>query len=345
MTQTAYAYPEYANNNTTATPISMPVHSSGNSVGNIVVLQQLVEVDISSVENIIVRETIVFKTTGNYTTDLMIWVPDGAEIMGISRQDMTEEKPAIPLQYVQEGNILQFNDAERLNTTGIMPPMYAIQYVIPRTTVDKEPEYTKILQYPTYINYPISNLIVTIISAEGIDTAIKDEGGNVIQGDTIESGINRVMHAWSSPEFKEFTISTRSQGNTTNILLYIAIGLIILAVLAFPFVQKKMKAGNGDTFVKSAGTLKQKKEDSDNEKKGKGLKGEAVNVDENVNMAEPDLDEFEVRYDAVVSLLNEIKNDRDNGNLSDNEYKKLSGKYKTEAIDLMKTIDELQNKH
>ncbi|MGP8319371.1 MAG: hypothetical protein ACT6FD_01060 [Methanosarcinaceae archaeon] len=338
MAQTAFSYPEYANESATATPISMPGLSSGDSVGNIVVLRQLVEVDISNAEHVIVRETIVFRTTGNLMTDLMIWVPDDAEIMSIYRQNMTEDKPAIPLQHIQEGNILKINDTEHLNASGMMPPMYAVQYVIP-ATVDKEPEYTKILQYPTYINYPISSLIVTVMPAEGMDIVIKDEGGNVIQGEIIELDLNAVVHTWSSPKFKEFTISTKSKSNTTNILPYVAIGIIIMAVLAFPFIQKKIKDGNGNTLLKSTDTSNKEKKDSSYEKKGAG-----VNVDQKVTTKKPDLNELEDRYDAILSLLNKIKNDRDNGNLSDEEYGTLSGKYKLEAIDLMKTIDELQSK-
>ncbi|MGP8322209.1 MAG: hypothetical protein ACT6FE_07835 [Methanosarcinaceae archaeon] len=341
MTQTAFSYPEYSNESTTAAPSPMHGSSPVNSVGNVVVLRQLIEVDISSAENVIVRETIVFRTTGNYTTDLMVWLPDDAEIMSISRQNMTEDNPAIQLQYMQEGNILKFNDAERLNTPGIMAPMYALHYVIP-ITMDKESEYTKIIQYPTYINYPVSSLIVTVIPAEGMDIVIKDEGGNVIQGDIIELGINAVIHTWSSPEFKEFTISTKSKGNTTNILPYIAIGIIILAVLTLPFIREKVKGGNDNKFAKKVGTSKEEKkekEDSDHKNKSK-----VINVGETITTKEPDLNELEDRYDATLSLLNKIKNDRDSGNLSEKEYKILSGKYKIEAIDLMKTIDELQNK-
>ena len=321
MVQTAFAYPEYAEDGETAVPISMPGITSGNTISNIVILQELIEVDISNAEYVTIRESIVFRVTENYTTDLMIWVPNSAVDVLVSRQSMNENIPPVQIPHIKEGNIVRFNDAEHLNSASMS--MYAIQYFIPNDAENTVPEYTKILQYPTYVNYPISSLIVKIIPAQGMELVIKDEGGNEIQGDNIETENNAIIHSWASPQIKEFSISTKSKSNITGILPYIAIGLIILAVLAFPFVQKKMKS----------------EDDEDDSEEYE----DELDVDEEVTMEEPDLDELETRYDAVLSLLNEIKVDRDNGDISDEEYETLSRKYKSEAIDLMKTIDELQN--
>ena len=343
ITQTAFAYADLAQDGETAAPTSMPGITSGNTIGNIVVLQELIEVDISNAEYIAVRETIIFSAAGNYTTDLMTWVPNEAEEIVISRQEMTEGTSALMLQHTQEGNVLRFNDAERFNAPG-MPPMYAIQYVVQKTSQDEELEYNKILQYPTYINYPISSFIVKIIPAQGMEFVIKDEGGNVIQGDSIETENNAIVHSWASPQFKEFSIGTKSKSNITGILPYIAIGLLILAVLAFPFVQKKMKGEDEKAFVESDDYSEDEIEDDSDYEEDENEEENELYVEEEVTIEKPDLDELETRYDAVLSLLNEIKVDRDNGDISDEEYETVSKKYKSEAIDLMKTIDELQDK-
>ncbi|MDO9516662.1 MAG: hypothetical protein Q7J10_01305 [Methanosarcinaceae archaeon] len=341
MAQTAFAYAEYAEDGGTVETTSMPSISPANGGSNIVILQQLIEADITNAEYTVVRETIIFSAMGNYTTDLMSWIPDGSTEILISRQEMTEGTSPLQLQYTQEGNIIRFNDAERLNTPG-MPPMYAIEYVIPRTAEDKSPKYTKFLQYPTYINYPVSNLLIKIISAEGMEPIIKDEGGNVIQGDNIETNVNEVVHTWSAPQFKEFTVETKTPSNIGGILPYIVIGLVIIAILAFPFVQKKMKSENDEVFVESASTFEEEKIEEEEENDSEEYE-DKLNVDEDATVEKPDLDELETRYDAILSLLSEIKADRDNEEISDEEYKTLSRKYKSKAVDLMKAIDELQD--
>lgn len=346
MTQTAFAYADMAQGATVETT-SMPSISPANGESSIAIMQQLIEVELTNPEYTVVRETIIFTTVGNYTTDLMVWIPDGTTEIIIERQEMTEGSSSIQLQYTEEGNIVRFNDEERLNTPG-MPPMYTIQYVISGTANDDLPKYTKVLQYPTYINYPVSNLLLKVIPAQDMEFTIKDEGGNIIQGDNVETGVNEIVHTWSAPQFKEFTVKTKTSSNVTGILPYVIIGFIILAVLAFPFVQKKMKKndGNDNVFVESTPILKEedvenKVEDDDSDE----IESEMNIEDEDeITIGKSDLNELETRYDAVLSVLNEIKNDKDNGEISDEEYEIVSKKYKSEAIDLMKTIDELQEK-
>ncbi len=344
MAQTAFAHPEYA-------PGSMSGMTSGNTISgsNIVILQELIEVDISNTESVTIRESIVFRVTGNYTTDLMTWVPDGAINVLVSRQSMNENIPSIQIPHVKEGNIVRFNDSEHLSSAGMS--MYAIQYLVPNDAENTVPGYTKILQYPAYINYPISYLTVKIIPAHGMELVIKDEGGNVIQGDNIETEDNAIIHSWASPQIKKISISTKPKSNITGILPYIAIGLIVLAILAFPFVQKKMKSEDDEVSVKSADTFKEddkddsgKYEDDSGEYEGYSEEYEdESDVEDDADAEEPDLDELETRYDAVLSLLNEIKLDRDKGDINDEEYETLSRKYRSEVIDLMKAIDELQD--
>ena len=348
MAQTAFAYADYAEDGAAVETTSMPSISPVNGGSSIVVLQQLIEVDITSVEYTAVRETIIFSAMGNYTADLMVWIPDGAAEIVISRQEMTEGTSPLSLQYTEEGNIVRFNDAERLNAPG-MPPMYAVQYVVPRSSEDESLKYAKTLQYPTYINYPISSFIVKIIPAQGMELVIKDEGGNVIQGDSIESETNAIVHSWSSPQFKEFSIDTKAASNITSILPYVAIGFIILAVLAFPFIQRKIKGEDEKSFVESGDDDSEDEweDDDDHEEDDSDYEGDEgedeLDVEDDSVLEEPDLEELETRYDAVLSLLSEIKVDRDNEDISDEEYEILSRKYKSEAIDLMKKIDELQD--
>lgn len=340
MAQTAFALPEYAENGGMGAPTSMPSISPSASTGNIVVLQELIEIDISHAEYIVIRESIVFRVTGNYTTDLMTWVPDGAVDILVSRQSMMESVMPTEIPHIKEGNIVRFNDAEHLSSIGMS--IYAVQYAIPSNAEDEALEYKKVLQYPTYINYPISSLIIKVIYPEEIELIIKDEGGNVIQGDRIETNVNEVVHTWSTPQFKEITIETKEVSNAIGILPYIVIGLIVLAILVFPFVQKKMKREDDEVFVESASTF-EGEVDSDSEEYEDELDVEEEEEEEKTTMEEPDLDELENRYGALLSLLNEMKEDLDNGDISDDEYETLSKKYKMEAIDLMKTIDELQD--
>ena len=348
MAQTAFAYADLAQDGATVETTSMPSLSPSDGTGRIVVLQELIELDISNAEYIAIHETIVFRVSGNYTTDLMAWVPDGATDVLVSRQSMSESVQPTQIQHTEEGNIVRFNDAEYLNSNSMS--MYAVQYFVPNDAQNAVQEYTKTLQYPTYINYPISNLILKITSLEGAEVIIKDEGGNIIQGDGIETGANEIVHSWNSPQFKTFTVGTKPPSDIAGILPYIVIGFLILSVLAFPFVQRKMKGENGDekAFVESDDDSEDEfvddgdyEEDADEEENELEVEEDE---DEDEDLEKPDLDELETRYDVVLSLLNEIKIDRDNGEISDDEYETVSKKYKSEAIDLMQSIDELQHK-
>lgn len=350
MAQTAFAYDYLADNQTTnqtSEQISTPIALIGSNDATISVLQHLIEVDRSNTEFVAVRETIIFKIsgTGNYTTDLMTWAPDGSEIVGVSRQEMDGTTPPLDMPYTQEGNIVRFNDAARLNAPG-MPPMYAVQYLTPINAEDGIPEFTKVLQYPTYINYPINSLIVKITPPTD-DIIITDEGGNEMYGDASDTNAEAVVHTWSAPNFKEFTVETKSQVNVNGIIPYIIIGFLILLVLAFPFIQRKMKNDNESKTVDSdyaVADVDEDDEDSDYEEvDAEDTDAKEPDVEEEIQIEKPDLDELETRYDAVMSLLSDIDKDKDNGDISDDEYDLLSKKYKSEAIDLMKTIDELQN--
>ena len=341
MAQTAFAFAELAEDNGTVETTSIPSISPGDGTGTIVIPQELIEVDLSNAEYIAIRETIVFRIMGNYTTDLMIWVPDGATDVLVSRQSMSESVQPIQIPHTQEGNIIRFNDAEYLNS--ISMSMYAVQYFVPNDAENTAPEYTKTLQYPTYINYPISSLILKIIHPEGAEVIVKDEGGNVIQGDGIETDVNQVVHSWSAPQFKQFIVTTKPPSKIKEMLPYAAIGLLILVLLAFPFIQRKIKGEDAKAFVESDDHSEDELEDDSDYEEEQDEEEYELDVDEDVTMEKPDLDELETRYDAVLSLINEIKVDKDNGDISDEEYETLSKKYRSEAMELMKTIDELQD--
>jgi len=332
LSQPVFAYPEYAEN-------GMGGASPGTGSAEISVPQHLIEVDFSNPVIIAVRETIIFLNVAgdNYTRDLMTWVPDSANVMGVTRKEMSESMPPVSLEYTHDNNILRFNDAERFNAAG-MPPMYAVQYVIPVAAEAEIVDYTKKLAYPTYINYPISSLVVRIIPAEGMDPFITDEGGNKIQGDSIESELDMVVHTWSAPQFKEFTIGINPHTDTSKIIAYIVIGAIILGIFAYPFVLKKTKGNKTSGNIKAEakmGIVSRPEEGGDGEEKEDG--GEKGKEEEE---EEIDQDELETRYDAILALLNDLKDDLDTGVISDDEYESMSGKYKTEAIKLMKKIDE-----
>ena len=316
LSQPVFAYPEYAEN-------GMNGAISGTDSIEIAVAQHLIEVDFSNPDFIAVQETIIFLNVagGNYTKDLMTWVPTGANVMSVINQEMNESMSSVSIEYTYDNNILRFNDAERFNAAG-MPPMYRISYVVPVAAEGEITDYTKMLVYPTYINYPISSLIVRIIPPAGTDPIITDEGENEIQGDSIESNLDAVVHTWSTPQFKEITIGVKQQSNNSNVLAYILIGFIVLAIFGYSIAQKSIKA----------------KKNSETKPKVKTEKIVATREKDKSN-----LHELEARYETIISLLNDLKDDVGKGVISEEEYERMSGKRKTEAIDLMKKIDELKD--
>lgn len=316
LAQPASSYPEYLEN-------GMSGMTMDNGNNEIVIAQHLIELDYSNQGEIAVFETIVFVNVGggNYTNDLMTWVPDGINSISVYSKEMSQEIAPVELEYTYEGNVVRFNDGGKFNAMG-MSPMYLISYFIPVAAEGEITDYTKMLVYPTYINYPISSLIIMVIPPLGMNPTITDEGGNEIQGDSTESEMDTVVHTWSSPQFKEITIGVKQQSDNSKVMAYILIGFIVLAIFAYPFAQKSMKGKkNPETKPK-------------------------VETEETVATQEKDkadIVELEARYETVLSLLNDLKDDVEKGVISEEEFERMSGKRKNEAIDLMKKIDELKD--
>ncbi|MBN1134276.1 MAG: hypothetical protein JXA38_05070 [Methanosarcinaceae archaeon] len=315
----ASCYPEYLENGMSG----MVVNNGNISNNKIIIAQYLIELDYSNEGGIAVFERIVFANVGggNYTNDLTTWVPDGITNMGVYRQEMLEEMAPVELQYTYEKNIVRFNDAEKFNAPG-MAPVYIISYVMPFNAEGEIADYTKMLVYPTYINYPISSLIIMIIPPVGMTPIITDEGGNEIEGDSTESDLNAVVHTWSAPQFKEITIGLKQQSDNFKLMAYILIGFIVLVIFAYPFVKKSI-------IGKKSPQYKPK------------VKAEKIVTTQKKDQA--NLDELESRYESVLSLLNDLKDDVEKGVISKEEYERMLSKRKNEAIDLMKKIDELKD--
>ena len=299
LINTAYGYAGMGDNTTTIaqeTVIEKPqdLKNATDSDQDIIISMHLIEFDaiqLQSENKLFIKETLTFKNLGtkDFYGSLRTWLPDGNENIKISKSDM-ETGEVIPLDLNKTGNIISWQEYVEQNRK--VPFLYNIEY-----TVAMEPgassitgTYLKKLAYPTLINYnyvkirsDLSPLVIKITKLNGSSIKLFDENSNDIEPDVYEPGD---IYRFDSPQFKELNIeisgSTAIPAVKTDYSVYtgpiVVIGLLILLVLLYPYISKKLKrgeekSGSGKNSVRSKGELKGKSDiDLDSPRKELGLK-------------------------------------------------------------------------
>ena len=108
-----------------------------------------------------------------------------------------------------------------------------------------------IISYP-YVEKPdLPAIVIKITKPEGNTVKFTDENGNKIAATEVDE--KGEIFRFSSPEFKEIKVeisqsllpTSASQNNVIGILtnpVFIVIGILIILVLLYPYIKKKLKS-------------------------------------------------------------------------------------------------------
>lgn len=339
-----------ASNNTNARP------DPGNTTSSdldIRLLQHLIEIDstqLSSENKLLIRETLIFKNIGavNFSGPLRTWVPDGIEAIRLERRGMMEGTLEYPLQPVQAGNIIEWQD---IIIAGSVPPLYSIEYVVysePKGQITKIQNFTKKLLVTTKINYKyegkpgLPSLVLKVTKPQGSQIELLDENGNKITyDDNSEEG---TVYRFGNPQFREIEIRissspvSSSQASTSQIAGYVIIGLLILLVISYPILRKKSEKIRGIEEKLRSSSEKQKesqKEDIEEEVEESSVKEDAV-------LSGMTKNELENKKNKLVSKLEKLKKDYAEGNLLDEEYDELRRPSQKELKKINRILEKIE---
>lgn len=371
LTSTTYGFPWMAGNDSIAQTgnITQPIQAATvllnttQSDQDIRLLQHLIEVDavqFQSENKLYVRETLIFKNVGiqNFSGALRTWVPDGAEIIKrnntgeIAKEEMTSGTTTDYLRIVQNGNIVSWHDDIETNT---LASLYIIEYIVmakPEGRLTKTQVYTKMLTYPTLINYQymqssdIPPIVLIITKPQGSSVTLRDENGNKISPSDVSEQGNTITDKFSSVQFQELHIEfSVSAIPPAQITVYVTIGLLIVLALSYPFLRKRsgrLQALEGK--IKNA----LKREEAQESREEASLKTVEETIEENGEADKEDT-EFEGKTrdellnlkNEMLSKLGELIKEYESGNLLDEEYEELRKPYQEKIERITRRIEKL----
>ncbi|MFA4957876.1 MAG: hypothetical protein WC556_12975 [Candidatus Methanoperedens sp.] len=331
---TAYGYAGMGDNTTTIaqeTVIEKPqdLKNATDSDQDIIMAQHLIELDavqFQSENKLLIRETLIFKNMGSkdFYGSLMTWLPDGIENIKLSKSEMMTSGEIIPLEFNKTGNIISWQGYVEQNK--IASFLYYVDYIASMGPGASSITgiYSKKLAYPTLIKYDYNKLnnpdllalVIRITKPNESSVKFLDENRNEIT--PVVSDENEGIYRFSSIQFKEINVelskSSPSPAAKQDYSGYtgpiIVIGLLILLVLLYPYISKKLKrgeekSGSGNNSVRSKGELKGKSDiDLDSPRKELGLK--LKELEEKYKSGDLLDEEYEDEKNAIQNKLKSI---------------------------------------
>lgn len=321
----AYGYAELANLTDTTT-----------SDKDIILSQHLIELDTVLLDNnLTLKETLVFKNTGeqNFSGSLSIWVPDDAVNTVVAKVEMMTESTPISLpatlKKVQNGNIISWSSSIQKNSS--LPPMYIVVYQVPGK------EYSKIFLYPTETKQPTNSIVLKLTLNKGETASITDGSGNRITTSASikeDPDANSILYGWDAPQFTEVKVEITkppivAPSGFDNLGIYFALGILILAVLSYPFLRTKSTGLQEfeDRLKKSFKKVEQEKEEI-----------KAVPPSEKIAGSNEEIGSLEKEKSELLSKLAALDKKYASGDLMDEEYDELREPYKKRLKEIEKLI-------
>lgn len=328
----------------------MDINNSTQSDQDIMMVQHLIELDTNRMKaqnSLFVRETLIFRNTGarDFFGNLRTWVPDSSENISAARSEMMTGGELVPVPHSKNGNIISWEDYIEKNSS--LPFMYNIEYQVKRDSASRVEKFSKKFAVPTYISYKYGGrpdllaLVIKVTKQAGSSVQFFDENGNMVKATEIDEpgGIYR----FSSPQFKEIDVEiSESEGTSSGVQNYnqyiipvIIIGILIVLVLFYPQIKKKLgiedKGEEEDEETESGSEIIEDEESSELETMDTEIdpsKYSGKNIDE-LNSIKKDLN----------SKINDLDNEYESGNLLDEEYDDKKRSYTDE---LRKIENELK---
>ncbi|MDD5474405.1 MAG: hypothetical protein PHU34_09705 [Candidatus Methanoperedens sp.] len=362
----AFGFAGMTASNSTIQPELDPGNAT-DSDQDLVLVQHLIEVDavqLQSENKLLVRETLVFKNTGNknFSGKLRTWVQDGAEIITtkdsgeivrqgvIQRRNMMDGRFEYSLKPTLNGNIVSWTDTIG---TKSLPPLYAMEYLLPaepKGTITKTKLYSKILLYPTLTKQPANFVLKVTRNKDERITIIDEKGVSISASGNAKDVDNSVLYGWEMPEFKEFKIEiSKPAVSPAGIAGYVVIGLILILVFSYPIIRKKSeklraieeKIRNALKSKKTEETEEEATAETDEEPASEAHveTGEPISDEELAEYEGKTRDELENLENELLSKLDGLEKDYSSGNMLDEEYDEFRKSYQ-EKIDKITSMIE-----
>jgi hypothetical protein len=359
LISTAYGFPGMVANKSTV----QTDNNSTQSDQNLQLLQHLIELDTIQFESqnrLYVRETLIFKNTGtqNFSGTLRTWVPDDAENISAGRTEMMANAELIPLNIIQNGNIISWQDNISVNG---LPPLYAVEYLVTENPSAESISYSKNLTFPPFINYTYGGnpslpaVIIKIRKPAGSSIKLLDENGNTITTQDVSEVDDSTLYKFNSLQFKEINIHISKPAATSapaatpaSITGYVILGLLILLALSYPVLRKKserLQAIEGKIRTsferKKPEETSEEPEEAVEETPETSIESEEAEVETTgAEFAGKTKDELEKEKNELLSRLDKIEKDYASGNLIDEEYEERSSSLRAKIERINKRIEK-----
>jgi len=375
LINTTYGFPGMAKNNsnvqtgniTQSDQNGVDLKNTTKSDQNIVLIQHLIEVDAVSLQSenrLFVRETLIFRNIGteNFSGFLRTWIPDEAQDIKLNRSEMMTGGGVEPLPFIQNGNIISWQDFIEKNS--VLPDLYMIEYTLgqeARGTFSQIEKYSKKLTYPTLINYQymqkpgLPAVVLKITKPDGSSVTLMDENRNKISPTEVSEEGNSIINRFNSPQFKELNIEiSKPVIPSAQLAGYVIIGLVILLALSYPIIRKRSeKLQAFEEKIRNALKREETTEEMTEETVEAAAPeiaeelisqpaGEAVVSAEDVTEFEGKTkDELEVLRAETLSELDELEKEYSSGNLLDEEYEELRESYREKVESIARILKRI----
>lgn len=359
LINSAYGFPGMAGNTTVKTEnitqTGIDLINATQSDQDIQMIQHLIEIDaVRSVNGIYVRETLIFKNTGdkNFSGTLRTWVMDGAENPRIGKTEMMVESQPVPVEFRSNGNIISWNDSIMPNDP--LLPLYIVDYFIPSEAngaLGETKYYSKKLAYPTLINYEYGQrtdlpaIVLKVTKSNDSSVKLRDENGNEIPAQDVAEEGNSIVYRFSSPQFKELNveISKTAVSSMGNYAGYVILGVLIILILSYPMMRKKSERLQAfENRIRNSLKSKQPEETAVEDEVEEAVEEEPMESGEE-ELSGKTIDELEVEKSELVSKLDELEKDYSSGNMLDEEYEELKSSYRSKLEKVNKRLKQPDN--
>lgn len=207
----------------------------------------LIELYFEDNNYILAGESVVYSTNKENVSDqLVMWVPENAEIMQFFATDMMESGSTVSINYSRQNGVLYFNRPGNL-TSGGMPLLYKIRYVV--HSHEEIPTFNKVISEEGPLDHQVSRLILLINHQKDQVPVITSADGSPIKADDTANEDNKTSYIWSSPQFSEFSVALQKnsypQTSGTSFGSFMIPGIIVLIIITVAIMYYRSQR-NGD---------------------------------------------------------------------------------------------------
>nr|QNO49826.1 hypothetical protein DBPBNLAN_00036 [Methanosarcinales archaeon ANME-2c ERB4]QNO49965.1 hypothetical protein FNHNGOKL_00033 [Methanosarcinales archaeon ANME-2c ERB4] len=318
------------------------------SPNDVTIPKYLIELNYETSENATMwaaYETIVFRNGGgvNRSEEVRITVPENAEIMQVTKEGHATDAASAGVAYEREGEVIGWNMT--LKPGGMA--MYSVRYVVPlggAGTPGEPDEFVKKLIDPAIMNYPIASLILKVNTDTDIE--FTDGSGNTLKPDSaIPEDDGGVRYTWDQVTFGVLHVILPQPSQSQPIdrwIAYAVIALLLISALLYPVLHVKNNKLRGKDGALSCSGCSVCDKGGDGAEEEPNAGGDWEEMDEIVIEITQSKEDLIRKKKAILAVLSKLDEDHDAGEVSDDDYRRLTLNYKDKAIEIVKQLDKME---